>query len=67
MQSMPPRQFPKLPFQLIDDHAPHGALYDIVMKTYQLKEAKGIKVLDWRNPQQRMLLVSILGTVRRPY
>jgi SWIRM-associated domain at the N-terminal len=61
---MPPRQFPKLPFSLIDDHAPHGALYDIIMKAFQLKEAKNMKALEWRNPQQRMVLVGILGTVR---
>ena len=64
MQSMPPRQFPKLPFSLIDDHAPSGSLYDIIMKAFQLKEAKNMKALEWRNPQQRMVLVGILGTVR---
>jgi SWI/SNF related-matrix-associated actin-dependent regulator of chromatin subfamily C len=61
---MPPRQFPKLPFHLIDDHHPFGALYDIMMKCLQLKEARNVKQLEWQNPQQRMLLVSILGNVR---
>lgn len=64
VQSMPPRQFPKIPFHLVDDHFPSGALYDIIMKCLQLKEAKNMKHLEWTNPQQRMLLVSILSTVR---
>jgi hypothetical protein len=40
-------------------------LYEIIMKCYQLKEAKGLKVLDWRQPQQRMQLLDILGSVRQ--
>jgi hypothetical protein len=61
---MPPRQFPKIPFHLIDDHVPHGALYDIIMKSFQLKEAKNMKQLAWDSVQQKMILVNILSTVR---
>lgn len=62
--SMPPRPFPKLPFSWIDDVRPGGALHDIILKCYQLKESKGMKTLDWRHPQQRMQLVEILENVR---
>jgi hypothetical protein len=34
------------------------------MKCNQLKEAKGLKALDWLHPQQRMALLDILGIVR---
>lgn len=62
--SMPPRPFPKLAFSWIDDVRPGGALHDIILKCYQLKETKGMKSLDWRHPQQRMQLVEILENVR---
>lgn len=61
---MPPRQFPKIPYHLIDDHSVHGALYDIMMKCFQLKDAKNLKQLAWDSAQQKMMLVNILGTVR---
>lgn len=63
---MPPHPFPKLPHALVDDYAPTGPLYDIVMKASQLREAKNMKALEWRNPQQRNLLMDILRLVRRP-
>ena len=64
MQSMPPHPFPKLPHNLVDDCTTTGPLYDIVMKASQLRDAKNMKALEWRNPQQRNLLMDILRLVR---
>jgi hypothetical protein len=52
-QSLPPRPFPKLPAPLLEDASPSGTLYSIICKTFQMKEAKNIRKLEWRNPQLR--------------
>lgn len=63
-RALRPKAFPKLPMHLIDDIRPSGALYEIIMKTFQMKEAKDIKKLEWRSPQLRIQIQGILEAVR---
>lgn len=65
LQSLPPREFPKVPIQLLEDVRPDGALYTVAARLAAIKRADlSIKAFEWLNPGQRRFNLENLQIIR---
>jgi hypothetical protein len=66
LQSLPPRDFPKLPIQLLEDVRPqaNAGLYIVAMRLAGIKRSSALKVFEWLNPGSRRFNLENLELIR---